>query len=142
MTNVNPLDGGLLLGDRVLWRIDELNDGTGALTFRFEAEVSSQTQDGQRISNQATVSASNTSGATLSDDPSTAELNDPTTLIVSGRAELNFAVKSVSPQSASPGDLVTWTIEIENRGPSVARSVVVTDPISRWLTDLEPWAVD
>ena len=138
LTNINALDGGVLLGDQVVWRINRLSEENGTLTFRFEAEISSQVQEGQRISNQATVSATNLLGSVLSDDPSTPQLNDPTTIIVNGRASLSFLTKTVSPTSAAPGDLVTWTIELENRGPSVARSVVVNDTISRWLTDLDP----
>jgi uncharacterized repeat protein (TIGR01451 family) len=47
-------------------------------------------------------------------------------------------VKSASAATVKPGDVVTWTLVVQNSGPGVATGVVVTDPISRHLA----WAVD
>ena len=42
--------------------------------------------------------------------------------------------KDASPAKASPGDEVTWTVTVTNRGPSLARDVEVVDVLDRGLT--------
>ncbi len=44
-----------------------------------------------------------------------------------------LVVKSASAATARPGDVVTWTLVVQNGGPGVATTVVVIDPISRHL---------
>lgn len=137
LTNISPLDGGALLGGRAQWRLPDLGPARPSVSVRFEAMISPQAEDGQRISNQASLSALNLPERILSDDLNTTDPNDPTTIIVQSRAKLSIAFKQVQPSSAIPGAEILWTIEVENEGPSIARSVIITDSISRWLTDVE-----
>ncbi len=47
-------------------------------------------------------------------------------------------VKAASSGTARPGDVVTWTLVVQNTGPGVATSVLLSDPISRYLA----WGVN
>ena len=137
LSNVSPLDGGRLSGGVIQWSPNELSPAQPRISLRFEAMISPQAQAGQVISNQAQVSANNLPENLLSDNPQTPELNDPTSITVQGLARLSLASKTVSSAIANVGDELIWTITIANEGPSVARNLVITDPISEWLSDVE-----
>ena len=136
LTAVSVLDGGSLISNSILWTLGNLDSTRREVSVRFEATVAPQVTDGERIANQAIARANNISDETRSDDPDTPELSDPTVVIVSSRAQIGIATKRVNPQEARPGDEIEWVIEIENRGPSIARDIVVADPLSEWLVDV------
>ena len=132
LINLNPLDGGRVSGTQLSWRVGALNLN-GRSTARFEAEVAGGLPDGTVISNQALIRALEIEGETLSDDPSTVALADPTRVTVRSFPNLSTSIKTVSPAEAAPGQAVEWTLEISNTGRGVARGVLVRDPISEWL---------
>lgn len=80
-----------------------------------------------QLSNTATV-ASPTDN-TPANNTSTA---NPTT---APGADLSI-IKTASPTVPVPGQDITWTVTITNAGPSVARNVVITDPVNPALTDV------
>ncbi|MCC6612838.1 MAG: isopeptide-forming domain-containing fimbrial protein [Anaerolineae bacterium] len=59
--------------------------------------------------------------------------NDPDTLTIVRQADLEI-VKTVDDSTVYEGDTVTFTLNIENHGPSDASNVVVTDPLPTGLT--------
>ncbi len=88
----------------------------------IRADVSPALADGTVLSNKARVSADTA-------DPSLAnnESNRVDTA-VNTRAELSIT-KSDSPDPVIAGNNLTYTIVVTNNGPSVARSVSVSDPL-------------
>jgi uncharacterized repeat protein (TIGR01451 family) len=92
--------------------------------------------DGTVISNQGFVSALSTGIADQpSDDPATPTLNDPTRDIV-GNLPLLFAAKSVvlsvdqgAPGVVDPGDVLRYTITVQNSGTIPATGVVLRDAV-------------
>ncbi len=73
------------------------------------------------INNTATITATNDS--TAGDDSSNA-----VTSVTTASADVSLT-KSVSPGSVAFGGGVTYTITVQNNGPSPASSVVVSDPL-------------
>ena len=55
---------------------------------------------------------------------------------VSPQADLELA-KRAAPSPASAGERLTFTVDVANRGPSVARDVTVSDPLPAELTALQ-----
>jgi uncharacterized repeat protein (TIGR01451 family) len=70
------------------------------------------------ISNTATVSGGGSADATASDGGG-----------ASGLADIAIA-KAADPTAASSGDTVTYTLNVQNTGPSSAQNVTVGDPIN------------
>ena len=92
--------------------------------------------DGTVISNQGFVSAVDDGIVDQpSDDPATPAANDPTRDIV-GNLPLLFAAKSVvlfgdqgSPGVVDPGDVLRYTISVQNSGTIPATGVVLRDAV-------------
>ncbi|WP_331714960.1 hypothetical protein, partial [Auraticoccus cholistanensis] len=61
-------------------------------------------------------------------DPDDTDNVAPSTVAVVGSADLSL-VKTVDPGTLSPGEPATFTLTVDNAGPSVARDVTVTDPV-------------
>ncbi|SDE61044.1 DUF11 domain-containing protein [Auraticoccus monumenti] len=81
---------------------------------------------------QPTVT-STASLASATTDPDTTDNVAPSTLGATGSADLSL-VKTVDPEVLSPGEPATFTLTVDNAGPSVARQVTVTDPVDPALT--------
>jgi uncharacterized repeat protein (TIGR01451 family) len=105
-------------------------------TITFDVVVDPNVLDGTVISNQGFVTAS--AGGILdqpSDDPDTPILNDPTRDVV-GNHPLLYAEKRAalsldlgSPGIVDPGDVLRYTITIQNSGTIPASGVVLTDAV-------------
>ena len=105
-------------------------------TITFDVVVDPSVIDGTVISNQGFVTA--VDGGIVdqpSDDPATPAVNDPTRDIV-GNLPLLFAAKSVvlfsdqgSPGVVDPGDVLRYTISVQNSGTIAATGVVLRDPV-------------
>ena len=122
------------------WAFDRVEPGQ-AQQVRIEARVADAAQDGQRISNQASLTALGLAPI-LTDDPDTPEADDATTFVVSARPELVLE-KSLTDDNGGafvPGDSVTYTLRLTNEGAGPARAVEVVDPIDALLQ--APVAVD
>ena len=93
----------------------------GSVTLTITATINAGTA-GQTISNQGTVSfdtdangSNETNGVT--DDPGTAAVNDPTSFVVAGTANVT-ATKTVSG-TAVEGGTITYTVVLSNTGNGV-----------------------
>ena len=92
--------------------------------------------DGTVISNQGFVTAIDAGIVDQpSDDPATPTVNDPTRDIV-GNLPLLFAAKSVvligdqgTPGVVDPGDVLRYTISVQNSGTIAATGVVLRDAV-------------
>lgn len=105
-------------------------------TVTFDVVVDPDVVDGTVISNQGFVSAVD-SGIVdhPSDDPDTPAPNDPTRDIV-GNLPLLYAEKRAaltvdlgSPGIVDPGDVLRYTITVQNSAPIPATGVVLTDAV-------------
>jgi uncharacterized repeat protein (TIGR01451 family) len=115
-------------------------DGSAAnanvATITFDVIVDPSVVQGTVLSNQGFVSATTANIANQpSDDPDTALVNDPTRDIV-GYLPLLFAAKDVelavdagTPGIVDPGDVLHYTIRIDNSGALAATGVVLTDAV-------------
>jgi uncharacterized repeat protein (TIGR01451 family) len=93
----------------------------GGVQFELVVKVSSGVVPGTVLSDTATVSAS-----TPDPDPGH-ESSTATTTVSSAAADL--AVSKTGPATASRGGDMTYTIELENKGPSDAANVTLTDTL-------------
>ena len=66
-------------------------------------------------------------------DPNDADNSASTVTDLAPSADLSVT-KSVSPSTPTPGGPATFTLTVDNAGPSAAQGVVVTDPIQSGLT--------
>ena len=111
-------------------------DASAVATLTFDVVVDAGAVNGTVISNQAFVSAAQGGVSdTPSDDPRTAAPNDPTRDVV-GSAPILFAPKSAAlridagtPGVVDPGDVLHYTISIQNSGGVAATGVVLTDAV-------------
>jgi uncharacterized repeat protein (TIGR01451 family) len=84
-------------------------------------------------SNFTGASTSNTASASSAvNDPNNSDNSATATTTVVQQADL--AISKTGPPSASPGQLVSYTVTVTNLGPSTASSIVVTDPTPAGLT--------
>ena len=112
------------------------SNANNVATITFEVVVSPSVVNGTVISNQGFVSATNFGIIDQpSDDPTTPIPNDPTLNVV-GNFPVLFAAKSVklfvdlgTPGVVDPGDVLQYTITVQNSGTIPATGVVVTDGV-------------
>ncbi len=129
--------GGAPDGNDLVWSPGDIAPGE-----RFEATVrvrlAPMLQNGLIVSNQGRVAAAN-HDPTLTDDPGTADADDPTNVQVISAADLSASAKTVEELDGDgvfrPGDRVRYTIAVPNDGDDVARNVVVRDPMPPELTE-------
>ena len=115
---------------------DASSNPANVATITFNVVVNPNVADGTVISNQGFVSAvGNGIVDKPSDDPGTPAPNDPTRNIV-GNHPLLFAAKRVvlfsdqgSPGIVDPGDVLRYTITVQNSATIPATGVVLTDAV-------------
>ncbi len=138
LENVIPGQGGVLTGGVINWDATTTPalaavglSPQGDVELTFTATIVVPLDDGTLVANQAGLMPEGLP-AVLSDDPSTADIDDATTFQVASAPDLNAMTKSVIDQNGgdpSPGDALIYTITVTNEGSMVARDVVVTDAI-------------
>lgn len=103
------------------------------LTVRFDVTVNESISGGVKaISNQAQVTADGIP-ATLSNDPDTAAVDDPTRTAHGAAPELSVA-KQNNPAQATAGNVLTYTIGYANNGTQHALGVQITDTLPAGTT--------
>jgi uncharacterized repeat protein (TIGR01451 family) len=137
LANVTPLDGGSYntATRTITWSLATVA-ARGQTQLRFNAEVARPLDNGTRISNQASIVASGLP-AVLTDDPATPVVDDATVVTVSSAPDFRSSLKTVTDPNgglAEPGDTLSYTLTIRNRGDSIADNVVVSDPLDSNLT--------
>lgn len=88
------------------------------VTITYEALVDAGIADGTPLTNTATASSTDP-------DPTPATVDEVVT--VQSEADL-IVTKTASADPATPGGSLTYTIEVENAGPSDAQGVAISDP--------------
>jgi large repetitive protein len=138
---LSPLVNGMLINSPAnttpgSMPADASNTPTNVATITFDVVVNANVLDGTIISNQGFVSAV-VSGIIdqPSDDPRTPIPNDPTRNVVGNHALL-FAVKRVvlfgdlgSPGIVDPGDVLRYTITVQNSAAIPATGVLLRDSV-------------
>ncbi len=115
---------------------DASSNPANVATITFDVVVDPGVVDGTIISNQGFVTAPGSGIVDQpSDDPDTPIADDPTRDIV-GNLPLLYAEKRAallvdlgSPGIVDPGDILRYTITIQNSGAVAATGVVLTDPV-------------
>lgn len=122
LTAVTPQDGGVFAGGVVTWSLGAVGPGASRIV-RFQATVRTPLLAGTVVSNQASVTTPELVGATPTDDPATAAIDDATSFIIDSAAILTtsiIAVVDVNGGATQPGDLLRYTVTITNTGTSPA----------------------
>ncbi len=132
---LSPLVGGMLINSPGS-PAGSMPAGSAAATITFDVIVDPNVLNGTIISNQGFVSAiTNLVVDQPSDDPDTAIPNDPTRDIV-GNFPLLYAEKTAAllvdlgtPGVVDPGDVLRYTITVQNSATIPATGVVLTDAV-------------
>lgn len=102
--------------------------GTATVTFQVQVNAGNQTP----ISNVATA------GFTFTADPANPNGASGTSTSTTSTTQTSYASvttdKSVSPEFANVGDVLTYTITLQNSGNASANNVVITDPVPAGTT--------
>ena len=138
---LSPLVNGMLINSPAnatpgLMPADASSNPANVATVTFTVVVNAGVVDGTVISNQGFVTAPDNNVVDFpSDDPDTAIANDPTRDIV-GNLPLLYAEKRVtlfqdlgSPGIVDPGDVLRYTITVQNSAAIPATGVVLRDTV-------------
>ena len=143
--DILPLQDGILINapentTAGYMRADATVTSTNVATITFDVLIDQELVNGTLISNQATLNADGAGSPAiaqqLSDDPSTTTvLGDPTRDVV-GNQPLIDVIKTVeiivdngSLGIVDPGDILRYTIIVNNSGATPATEVVLTDAV-------------
>lgn len=131
-------DGGTFSQGKIVWQY--LSIGVNQIrTLSFAATVKIPIENNTLIRNQALLYSQDISRV-FSDDPSTSALGDSTDITVRFNPSIKNSYKFVNGAKsiyAHGGDIVTFRIEFENDSPGPLRNVVLSDSVSRLLTNIE-----
>ena len=140
LVDIAPADGGVFSGGAVVWSIGALDVGAER-SVSFSATVAGSTPAGTPIVNQAFAEATGLVPEP-SDDPTTADVDDPTAVVVNNVPDLSQSSKAVTDIDGGflePGDLVRYTFLVSNTGFATAERVTVRDVVDLdALTELAP----
>lgn len=116
--------------DGRLWPFPAILPG-GDRSIAFVAAVRPGVPDGTAIDNQAFASVEGAAEPFPTDDPNTAAVDDPTTVQVTASASLALTKQVVPVEGfpVRPGDLVDYTLRVENTGDGVSAPFEVSDVV-------------
>ncbi len=113
--------GGQLQGADLVWSLDPLAPGaTVVLTWRGAVDPAIPSNQAELV-NQVTGSASGGVNDTA----------EATSLVLFP----NLGLGKTGPGEAAPGDLIQYTLVVQNNGPAPAYGVTVTDPIPAYIVN-------
>jgi uncharacterized repeat protein (TIGR01451 family) len=125
---------GILVGNTITWSIPSLNNG-GVQTFTYQAIVQ-EPNVGISFTNIAQVTKADEYDPTSTPNNSNTFEDDQSQVILSSRvANLNLdkQINIISPQA---GEVVTFTLTLQNAGPDSAHNVVVSDLIPNGYSNI------
>ena len=142
LTAVTPLDGGVFnpVTRTITWPPSDVVPGVDRV-LRFTAALVFPMTGGTLVCNQGHITSQDVSGTVLTDDPASAAADDPTCLTVQSEPDLSPSTKGVTDLNGGqvvPGDVLRYTIVVNNQGTQDATSVVLTDVVSTNLTAVTP----
>ena len=121
-TNVQPLDGGVLSGSTVTWKLGDMAPGVAA-KVRVKAQLIKPLANGTIVSNQAQISAAGFVAPVLTDANLGTPERDPTQVPVKAVVDLqgsSWTVLDENGGTVEPGDLLTFTLTLRNVGDALA----------------------
>jgi uncharacterized repeat protein (TIGR01451 family) len=114
---------------------------SGDCTTQFPCSLGTLAANATRTITSTYTVASNFAGASITNTASvSSDVNDPNTPNNSASAtttivqQADLQITKSGPPSASPGNLITYTVTVTNLGPSTAGSIVVSDTTPAGLT--------
>ncbi|MCK5689539.1 DUF11 domain-containing protein, partial [Myxococcota bacterium] len=116
------------------WDVGSLAGDGGEVAVSVDVKVKSLITGGTLVSNQAFVSADGV-GATPSDDPNTADVDDPTNFVVDASPVFGVFTKEVERIGGGPdgmlrpGDRLRYTLKLSNEGNALATDVEIRDTL-------------
>ena len=110
----------------------------GVAVFRAEFTITQQAVDAGGVDNVAIVSAESIVGSTVtsdtSDDPSTLELNDPTSVSITATPSISVSkaasLDDPDNNGIDLGDTINYTIVVTNTGDLTLSNISVSDLLS------------
>ncbi len=123
VTFVSATGGGAHVGGVVTWDLGTLTVAAGQQTYTLEADIGVTTVGTLLNQIQVTTTSTDSNPGNNTDDASTFVPNADVAL-----------TKTVDKAAATIGDQLTYTVTVQNLGPSDATDVVVSDQIPGGLT--------
>jgi uncharacterized repeat protein (TIGR01451 family) len=142
LTGVAALDNGAFdaTTHTITWTLPQLASHAQQ-ALHFTAKIVKPLDGGTVIANQAKLSSTEVPAPALSDDPTTPAPADPTKFTVTSAPDFRTSTKAVLDVNGglvNPGDVLTYTLTIDNSGTALAHNVVVTDVLPKELTAIAP----
>ncbi len=133
--------GGSLLGNTASWAGLFIPSG-GNIALTYQASVNTPTGTPGEYTNSAQITASNqldpdsdpTVGPGADDLGDTIADDDETSLTITPQVANLSLDKSVSDTTPDIGDTVTFTVQVDNAGPSIATNVSIEDQVPSGYT--------
>ena len=142
LTNVTPLDGGVFVAATrtITWPPANVLPGVDRV-LRFSAQLLFPLANGSVVCNQGSISSTDVTGTILTDDPATPAAGDSTCVTVQSAPDLGASTKTVMDVNGGqvePGDVLRYTVNVDNVGTEDATTVVVRDTVATTLTNVTP----
>ncbi len=142
LDTVAPADGGVFNAATrtITWPPTNVVPGTDRVV-RFTARVVAPLANQTVLCNQGQVSTTDLPHTVNTDDPSTPAASDATCVTVMSAPDLGGSTKVVTDVNGGqiePGDVLRYTITVDNVGTENAINVIVTDVIDSNLTTVTP----
>ncbi len=133
LENIQVGQSGKIINGAIVWDYQTTPQllsipSQSEIKLSFTATISQQAP--KEIRNQATVVAKEIQQSIPSDDPQTAQPQDPTTLSISSAPDLSKSLKTVQDLNggtAQPGDILEYKIIVVNNGSTNALNVTLRD---------------
>ncbi|WP_405283420.1 hypothetical protein V3331_16295 [Gaopeijia maritima] len=123
LTGVSASNGGVVAGNVVTWTVGTLANGASTPAYTVSGTIPPATTGS--LVNRARVESS-------SSDPTPANDRDQVTTTVAAAADL--VAGAGGPATATAGTQITFTVSVDNDGPSTASGVVVSDTLPAGVT--------
>lgn len=124
----------------VRWNVPRIGVVPAQLVLSLVTRVRRPLANGTVVANQASLTVSELGGQTLTDDPDTATLDDPTRVTVVARPDFARSQKKVFDLNGgdfSPEDEVEFVIVVKNTGDVASTNTTISDVVDPRFTDIQ-----